>query len=156
MRHFSAVGKDQRKRRGYAHKHAALSLAEGAGKVQSHDAPNVKASTLKPILHGQIRDDSMLMTDEPGQYRPIGKDFKWHFTVNHGVGEYVRGGAHTNTLENYFSIFKRGMNGVYQHCSQRYLRRYLAQFDFRYNERGVSNTIRAEAALVGVVGKRLM
>ena len=152
---FFGRRKDKTKRRGYGHKHAVLALIERGGKVQSHHVPNVKASTLKPILYGQIRHDSMLMTDEAGQYRPLGKGFKWHFAVNHGAGEYVRGGAHTNTLENYFSIFKRGMKGVYQHCSQRHLRRYLAEFDFRYNERGVNDIMRAEAALTGVVGKRL-
>lgn len=144
------------KRRGYGHKHAVLAMIERGGKVQSHHVPNVKTSTLRPILHGQIHHDSMLMTDEAGQYRPIGKGFKWHFAVNHAIGEYARGGAHTNTLENYFSIFKRGIKGIYQHCSQKHLRRYLAEFDFRYNERGINDTIRAEAALVGVMGKRLM
>jgi len=103
-----------------------------------------------------VRQNTMLMTDEAGQYVPLSRRFKWHFPVNHGAGEYVRGGAHTNTLENYFSIFKRGMNGVYQHCSQRYLRRYLAEFDFRYNERGISDSERAERALAGISGKRLM
>ncbi|MGH6791750.1 MAG: transposase [Methyloceanibacter sp.] len=72
----------------------------------SHHVPNVKASTLKPILWTQVHQNTMLMTDEAGQYVPLSRRFKWHFPVNHSVGEYVRGGAHTTTLENYFSIFK--------------------------------------------------
>jgi hypothetical protein len=100
----------------------------------------------------------MLMTDEASYYRSIGEGFKYHFTVQHGIGEYVRGGAHTNTIEGYFSIFKRGMNGVYQHCSSHHLKRYLAEFDFRYNERealGVNDPMRMETALMGILGKRL-
>lgn len=144
--------------RGYAHKNAVLSLVERGGKVRSMHINDVNAATLKPILKAQIRADSMLMTDEATYYRPVGKEFQWHFAVEHGIGEYVRGGAHTNTLEGYFSIFKRGMTGVYQHCSSRHLKRYLAEFDFRYNNRvalGVGDVKRTEAALAGIVGKRL-
>ena len=71
------------------------------------------------------------------------------------IGEYVRGDAHTNTIEGYFSIFKRGMKGVYQHCSAEHLKRYLAEFDFRYNERTLTDSERASAALQGITGKRL-
>lgn len=144
--------------RGYAHKHAVVSLVERGGKVRSTHVNDVNADTLKPILTAQIKADSMLMTDEASYYRSIGKGFRWHFTVEHGIGEYVRGGAHTNTLEGYFSIFKRGMKGVYQHCSSRHLKRYLAEFDFRYNERvalGVNDVQRTNLALAGAAGKRL-
>ena len=88
----------------------------------------------------------------------IGKGFAVHETVNHSAGEYVRGGAHTNTVEGYFSIFKRGMGGVYQHCSEKHLKRYLSEFDFRYNERealGVNDSDRMVMALKGAQGKRL-
>ena len=98
------------------------------------------------------------MTDEARQYIPIGKDFSEHHSVNHSIGEYVRGEAHTNTIERYFSIFKRGMKGVYQHCNEKHLKRYLAEFDFRYNERkalGVDDLERATLALKGIKGKRL-
>jgi hypothetical protein len=98
------------------------------------------------------------MTDESAVYRSIGKEFKCHFTVEHGAGEYVRGTAHTNTIEGFFSIFKRGMIGVYQHCSSAHLQRYLAEFDFRYNERvalGIGDMERTGRALRGIVGKRL-
>ena len=144
--------------RGYAHKHAVVSLVERGGKVRSHHVNDVNAATLRPILKEQIAADSWLMTDESAVYRSIGKEFGQHFTVEHGIGEYVRGGAHTNTIEGYFSIFKRGMTGVYQHCSSAHLKRYLAEFDFRYNQRvalGINDPERTEAALRGIVGKRL-
>jgi hypothetical protein len=98
------------------------------------------------------------MTDEAGQYLKIGKEFAGHETVNHGAGEYVRGGAHSNTVEGYFSILKRGIVGVYHHVSKQHLKRYLAEFDFRYNERialGVNDVERTEKALRGIVGKRI-
>ncbi len=145
--------------RGYAHKEAVLSLVERGGEVRSRHVPAVNAETLRPILAGQLDPDSTLMTDEAGQYRSIGKDYAGHETVNHGIGEYVRGDAHTNTLEGYFSIFKRGMKGVYQHCSSRHLKRYLCEFDFRYNHRcarGIGDAERTELALAGIVGKRLL
>ena len=142
--------------RGYAHKEAVLSLVERGGMVRSRHVPEVNAETLRPILNEQIETDTILMTDEAGQYRPIGRDFASHETVRHGIGEYVRGDAHTNTIEGYFSIFKRGMKGIYQHCSSRHLKRYLSEFDFRYNERSLSDCERMGVALHGVVGKRLM
>ena len=144
--------------RSYAHKYAAVSLVERGGKVRSTHVNDVNAATLKPILQAQIKADSMLMTDEASYYRSIGHEFKYHFTVQHGIGEYVRGGAHTNTIEVYFSIFKSGMTGIYQHCTSRHLKRYLAEFDFRYNERialGVDGE-RTHRALAGIVGKRLL
>jgi transposase-like protein len=147
-----------RNARGYAHKHAVVSLVERGGKVRSHHVNDVNSGTLRPILKAQIDAASWLNTDESSVYRSIGKEFRHHFTVEHGIGEYVRGGAHTNTIEGFFSIFKRGMTGVYQHCSSRHLKRYLAEFDFRYNERaalGVNDPERMEAALMGILGKRL-
>jgi transposase-like protein len=147
-----------RNARGYAHKHAVVSLVERGGKVRSQHVNDVNAATLRPILKAQIDPASWLMTDESSVYRSIGKEFKYHFTVEHGAGEYVRGSAHTNTLEGFFSIFKRGMIGVYQHCSSAHLQRYLAEFDFRYNQRvalGIGDPQRTEAVLRGIVGKRL-
>lgn len=117
----------------------------------------VNSPTLNPILQARTRAGSMLMTDEATYYRSIGREFKYHFTVQHGVGEHVRGGAHTNTIEGYFSIFKRGVTGVYQHCSSRHLKRYLAEFDFRYNQRvalGIADMERTDRALFGILGKR--
>ena len=98
------------------------------------------------------------MTDEGTWYREIGRQFARHETVKHREDEYVRGDAHMNTAEGFFSIFKRGMQGVYQHCSEKHLHRYLAEFDFRYSNRvklGVDDAERTARALKGIVGKRL-
>jgi hypothetical protein len=105
-----------------------------------------------------VAEEAALMTDESRLYAEVGAGFASHETVRHIDGEYVRGAAHTNTIEGYFSIFKRGMKGVYQHCAEKHLHRYLAEFDFRYNARsalGIDDAARAERALQGIVGKRL-
>jgi transposase-like protein len=141
--------------RGGVGKQIVLSLVERGGKVRSRHVQHVTADTLRPILAEQLHASSRLMTDEARQYIPLGKEFAEHQAVNHGIGEYVRGDAHTNSVEGYFSIFKRGMKGVYQHCSADHLRRYLSEFDFRYNERQISDLERANVALAGIVGKRL-
>jgi len=144
--------------RGYAHKQAALSLVERGGEVRSFAIDKADTANIKPIIDKNLRKESMLMTDEAALYGKIGTEFKHHFTVEHGKGEYVRGTVHTNTLEGYFSIFKRGMKGVYQHCDEKHLHRYLAEFDFRYNNRvakGVNDGDRATKALLGIQGKRL-
>src|SRR6185312_11140566 len=124
----------------------------------SHHVPAVDAKTLRPILTAQLDKASYLMTDGEGQYRILGPMFAKHEAVNHGIGEYVRGEAHTNTIEGYFSILKRGIVGTYHHVSQQHLKRYLAEFDFRYNERvalGVSDADRALKTVRGTVGKRV-
>jgi hypothetical protein len=98
------------------------------------------------------------MTDEASQYNSIGKNFAEHGVVSHNRGEYGRGDIYTNTVEGYFSIFKRGMKGVYQHCAKKHLHRYLAEFDFRYNQRianGIDDQGRADNVLRGIIGKRL-
>ena len=90
--------------------------------------------------------------------KSLGKGFKNHGIVNHSIGEYVRGDIHTNTIEGYFSILKRGVVGTYHHVSQQHLKRYLAEFDYRYNERealGVDDTERMAKSVQGIVGKRL-
>ena len=96
------------------------------------------------------------MTDEAGQYSRLGWRFAFHGVVRHKAGEYARGFVHTNTVEGFFSIFKRGMKVIYQHCSEAHLHRYLAEFDFRYNARTIPDTERTQVALSGIVGKRLM
>jgi hypothetical protein len=109
-------------------------------------------------VNANLDRETMLMTDEATYYTPIGKGYKHHFTVEHGAGEYVRGSVHTNTLEGYFSIFKRGVKGTFHHVSEKHLHRYLAEFDFRYNNRiavGVDDQDRALKALRGIAGKRL-
>ncbi len=139
-------------------KEPIVTLVERGGKVRSFHVPNVTAANLKPILKDQINKASDLRTDESGVYWQAGEDFASHQTVNHSIGEYVRGDAHTNTVENYFSILKRGIIGTYHHVSQAHLKRYVGEFDFRYNNRsglGVSDAERAVAALKGIDGKRL-
>jgi transposase-like protein len=139
-------------------KEAVVALVVRKGRVSSFHVPNVTAANLRPILKEQISPNSHLRTDESGVYWRAGEGFTSHQTVNHSAKEYVRGDAHTNTVEGYFSILKRGIVGVYHHVSEEHLKRYLAEFDFRYNERialGVDDVERANRALCGIVGKRL-
>ncbi|MBL8643065.1 MAG: IS1595 family transposase [Rhodospirillaceae bacterium] len=140
-------------------KEAAFALVERDGKVRTFHVPKVNAKTLKPIVDAQIHRDSYVMTDDATVYPSILKEFKGHGSVNHSAQEYVRGMFwHINTVENYFSILKRGITGTYHHVSQQHLKRYLAEFDFRYNERknlGVTDMERTEKAAKGIVGKRL-
>ena len=116
---------------------------------------------LQPVIAANVERKAQLMTDGARQYKVIGKDYADNHVVNHTHGEYVlrdNPEIHTNTVENYFSVFKRGRKGTYQHCAHNHLNRYLAEFDFRYNHRSalkVNDTERAEALLAGIVGKRL-
>ena len=140
-------------------KEAVFSLVERDGTVRSFHVPDVSGNTLRPILVSHVDRKSYLMTDEAAVYLAPGNEFAGHGTVNHSIDEYMRGNFwHTNTMENYFSIMKRGINGVYHHVSQKHLRRYLGEFDFRYNERaglGVNDSERMDKALAGITGKRL-
>ena len=142
--------------RGVVGKAPVFSLVERDGRVRSMHLPEVNAKTLRPILTRHIDRQTYLMTDESRIYPPVAGDFAGHGTVNHSADEYVRGNFwHTNTVENYFSILKRGIVGTFHHVSQQHLSRYVAEFDFRYNERGVSDIERSESALKGARGKRL-
>lgn len=146
------------KRRGYAHKNAVLSLVDREGEVRSVHVDDVKTETLVPIVKANIAKEARIATDEAVQYRKLGEHFAQHEALSHLAEEWARGEFHTNTVEGYFSIFKRGMKGVYQHCSEKHLHRYLAEFDFRYNNRsalGVQDRERAESAIKGAAGKRL-
>ena len=139
-------------------KQICFSLVERGGRVRSFHVANVSGKTLRPIIVQHIRRESVLMADDAGQYRPIGKEFAKFETVNHGVEEYVRGEAHTNTIEGFFSILKRGVMGTFHHISEAHISRYLAEFDFRYSNRialGVDDTMRTDEILRGVGGKRL-
>ena len=143
---------------GPSHKRAIVSLVERGGSVRSFHVDRADIETINAICAENIAKEARLMTDESRLYGPIGSTFASHERIHHAKGEYVRGHVHTNTVEGYFSIFKRGMKGVYQHCKERHLHRYLAEFDFRYNAReavGVNDTKRADKALGQVVGKRL-
>jgi transposase-like protein len=150
---------DMPKRRGFAHKHAVLSLVERGGKVRSFHVAGTSAAHLVPILRANIAKETAVMTDEAGQYAHLRKEFASHEFINHSAGEYGRGDVHTNTLEGCYSIFKRGMKGIYQHCSEKHLHRYVAEFDFRYSNRsklGIEDVERSEKAISGAAGKRLM
>jgi transposase-like protein len=138
-------------------KETVFTLVERDGSVRSMHVASVTAATLRPILVAQVHAATALYTDDAGQYRHMGRDFN-HEVVNHGADEYVRGKVHTNTVENYFSILKRGITGCYFHVSEAHLHRYLAEFDFRYSNReglGINDAARADLALRGVIGKRL-
>lgn len=145
-----------RRARGYEHKYKILSLVERGGRSRSMVVDDLKAKTILPILNEQIEVESRIMTDEAGQYTNLHNSFPDHHIVRHGAGEYVRGEAYTNTIEGFFSIFKRGMKGIYQHCGKNHLHRYLAEFDFRYNHRDTTDSERATIALKGIGGRRLM
>ena len=147
------------KARGYAHKHAVLTLVERGKGSRSFHVDGTKAVGLLPIIKANVLPGTRVMTDEAGQYAHLSKHFAGHDVVRHGAGEYGRGLVHTNTVEAYYSVFKRGMKGVYQHCAEKHLHRYVAEFDFRYNNRvklGVDDVQRTGNALKGIVGKRLL
>ena len=159
---FIGNEKDKPIRRGYGHKHKILSLVDRTtGQSRSMVVDNLKWEHLRPILQDNISHEARILTDEAAHYNVAGVYFNGHETVNHKAEEYVRladRSIHTNTVEGYFSIFKRGMKGVYQHCGKQHLHRYLAEFDFRYSNRvalGVNDTMRTDAALKGISGKRL-
>lgn len=152
----------QKKGRGSAHKFKVLSLVDReSGRAKSMVVDNLKTKTIGPILRENIAKEARLMTDEFGVYKGLGKEFAAHDNVRHRMGEYVNSKnpeIHTNTIEGYFSIFKRGMKGVYQHCAKRHLHRYMAEYDFRYSNRsasGVEDQERARLALTGAKGRRL-
>jgi transposase-like protein len=155
-RDYTKKGKGERKGRGYAHKFKVLSLVDRAtGKARSFKVDAVDGKTIIPIVRKNIAKETVMMTDDAGHYKHLGAGFAGHEIVRHSKGQYGYGVIHTNTVEGFFSIFKRGMKGVYQHCSEKHLHRYLAEFDFRYNERKITDGERAETALRGISGKRL-
>lgn len=144
-----------KKGRGPAGKRTIVSLVERGGNVRSFHVPHATRETIGKIVADNIARETKLYTDESRLYTVSGTAFADHKTVHHSSGEYARGEIHTNTVEGYFSIFKRGMKGVYQHCAEKHLHRYLAEFDFRYNNRKIDDVTRAEAAIKGAEGKRL-
>jgi transposase-like protein len=143
---------------GMDHKMKIFALVERKGQVRSFHVPTVTGNTLKPILREHVRRETAIYTDEHGAYSKLDQEFATHETVNHGRKEYVRGPVHTNTIEGYFSILKRGLIGTYHHVSEAHLQRYVTEFDFRYNNRtamGVTDQQRANALLKEIGGKRL-
>ncbi|WP_421935894.1 IS1595 family transposase [Phenylobacterium sp.] len=140
-------------------KQAVLSLVERDGRVRSFHVPRITAKTLRPIIVKTADRASHLMTDGARMYPKVGKEFAAHSSVDHAAGEYVRMGFHhSNTVENYFSILKRGVTGTFHHVSEQHLARYLAEFDFRYSHRsglGIEDAERTDELLRNVAGKRL-
>lgn len=137
-------------------KEPVVALVERDGKVRSFHVEAVSHKNLRPVLYTQIDRASYLMTDEAGVYKQPGSQFGGHGSVNHSIKEYVRGSFwHTNTVESYFSLFKRGITGNYQWVSAKHLKRYCGEFDFRYNTRDVSDMERTVLAAKGIQGKRL-
>jgi transposase-like protein len=137
---------------------AVMALVERGGKARAEVIENLTSATLHKVLSANASRESALMTDEWSAYQRPGRAFASHETVHHKVEEWVRGNAHTNTVEGYFSIFKRGMKGVYQHCSETHLQRYLDEFSFRYSYRvklGIDDGTRTMLAIKGAEGKRL-
>jgi len=155
---FIGNKKGFKKRPGVGHKMAVMSLVERGGSVRSTVLDSVTRSDVERVIRKNVRPDSRLMTDTAPYYKRGNLGTDKHEMVNHYANEYVRGEAYTNTLEGFFSVFKRGMKGIYQHCGEQHLHRYMAEFDFRYNNRiaaGVNDMARTDNALRGIVGKRL-
>jgi transposase-like protein len=139
-------------------KRAIVALVERGGSVRSFHPAIADADSVVGIVLDNIDTESRLHTDESRLYKFVGTQFKAHETVTHSHDEYVRGDVHTNTVESYFSVFKRGMRGTYQHCKEKHLHRYLAEFDFRHNSRaalGVDDVTRVAKIAKGIAGKRL-
>lgn len=148
----------KRGKTGPSGKRAVISLVERGGRVRSFHPGTADGVTVATIVRENIARESRLHTDESRLYIKVGTEFAAHETVTHSAKEYVRGDVHTNSAEGYFSIFKRGMRGIYQHCGEKHLHRYLAEYDFRYNHRtalGFNDPERATLAIKGAEGKRL-
>jgi hypothetical protein len=149
-------------RSGPSNKRAILGLVERGGSVRTFHVVQANQQNVAALVTANVSRESMLYTDESRLYWGMNMHFAAHETTKHSDGKYVRyenGAAiHSNNLEAYFSVFKRGMRGTYQHCAEKHLHRYLAEFDFRHNRRvalGVNDLARADALLTGIVGKRL-
>jgi len=146
------------KRKGPATKMSVVALVERGGRSRAfHVQQYPHAGMVRDILVQNVDRSSELNTDESTLYKSVGQEYAGHWTVTHSEYQYVhpQTGAHSNSIEGYFGIFKRGMKGVYQHCAEKHLQAYLNEFDFRYNTRKISDAERAELALKGAEGKRL-
>ncbi len=147
-----------KRRAGWGHKNTVMTLVQRGGSARSFHVDGTTSGHLLPIVRANISKEAFVMSDELTAYNKLGDEYWMHQTVNHSADEYVRGIVHTNTVEGYYSIFKRGMKGVYQHCKEKHLHRYLAEFDFRYSNRirlGIDDVERTARAIKGILGKRL-
>jgi transposase-like protein len=149
---------------GFGHKNVVLSLVERGGEVRSFHVDSTKREDIIPIVKANIAKETHVMTDESVTYARLGDHFEKHGSVDHSREEWGytdrRTGTkiNTNTVEGYYSVFKKGMKGVYQHCSEKHLHRYVAEFDFRYSNRsalGVEDAERVSKIAAGITGKRL-
>lgn len=138
-----------------SNKTPVFALVQRGGQVRSLVMPRVTVKNLKTVIRDNVNREAQLMTDSFIGYRWLNKEFAGHEMVNHHAKEYVRGSAHTNTVEGYFSLLKRGITGTYHHVGAKHLHRYLAEFDFRYNARKVTDLERSILAFRGTEGKRL-
>lgn len=141
--------------RGPRDKRPIVSLVERGGNVRSFHIAVADKANVTRVVRENVARESFLFTDESNLYKGSEAHVIGHGTVKHSAGEYVKGEIHNNTVEGYFSLFKRGMRGVYQHCKEKHLHRYLAEFDFRYNARTITDGERAALALAGIGYKRL-
>lgn len=143
---------------GPANKRPIVVLCERGGKARAFHVAEANYKTVGKIVRENIAPESRLHTDESHIYKPVGPRFKKHERVNHSKNEYARGDVTSNSAESFFNVFKRGMIGVYQHCGEAYLSRYLTEFEFRHNTRaklGVNDKERATLATKGAAGRRL-
>ncbi len=147
-------GKSWAEKKGHSKKMSVVTLVS-KGKSRTFHVDSATSESVGEILRRNVDKQTALHTDESRLYKRVGKEFAAHESVHHAAGEYYRDGVHTNCAENYFSIFKRGMTGVYQHCSEKHLQRYLTEFDFRYNSRDIEDSQRADLCFKGAEGKRL-
>jgi len=149
------IGGKEKRSTGRTKKTAVFALVERQGQVRSFAVGRVTSRNLRAIIRENVAPETRMMTDEYQGYRGLKKEFADHQTINHSRGHYVRGEVTTNTIEGYFSLLKRGINGTYHHVSKHHLHRYLAEFDFRYNSRKEDDATRAILAVRGSEGKRL-
>ncbi len=143
---------------GYHNKNMVVTLVERGGSARSFHTDGHSIADIVPIVRENISRETRLMTDPANHYKAVGKEFADHGVVAHEQYQWRQGDAYTNTVEGFYSIFKRGMKGAYQHCSEKHLHRYLAEFDFSYSNRvrlGVNDEARTGRALKGIAGKRL-
>lgn len=154
--YIGGIQKGGRGRQISKQKRPVFSVVKRGGEVRSFHVANVTAENLVGILKQNVDRSSHICTDEFGSYQTLGYKFASHRTIQHSKGEYAKGNVHTNTVEGFFSLLKRGLNGTYHKVSQEHLHRYLAEFDFRYNNRKIKDMERAEKMLKAAIGRRLL
>ena len=146
----------EKRRSHVADKQPVMALVERGGKVRSFHLAKVTGETLRSVLVTNVDRGSWLMTDDHSSYKTVGQEYVGHGVVKHSLCEYGRLGVfHTNTVEGFFSLLKRGIIGTYHHVSEAHLHRYTSEFDFRYNTRKLDDFQRSDENLLGAVGKRL-